>query len=96
MTDSPRLEVATERPSRTDLALLELLQRLDQAAGPEAMAAYASVAGVLSVVAGLYASLEWDTPSGPSIVVAALAFFVLSLFHLGRPRNAGGAHDRRP
>jgi len=66
------------------------------AAGPEAMAVYASIAGVLSVVAGLYGSLEWDTPSGPSIVVAALAFFVLSLFHLGRPRNAGGAHDRRP
>ncbi|GAB4357435.1 MAG: zinc ABC transporter permease subunit ZnuB [Oricola sp.] len=66
------------------------------AAGPEAMAAYASIAGVLAVVAGLYASLEWDTPSGPSIVVAALAFFVLSLFHLGRPRKAGGLHDNRP
>jgi zinc transport system permease protein len=33
----------------------------------------------MAVVAGLFGSLEWDTPSGPSIVVAALGLFVLSL-----------------
>jgi zinc transport system permease protein len=51
-----------------------------------------AIAGVLSVVAGLYGSLQWDTPSGPSIVVAALILFRLSLFHLGRiarRRSAG-------
>ena len=46
---------------------------------PEQMAVLASIAGVLAVVGGLYGSLEWDTPSGPSIVVAALAVFVLGL-----------------
>ncbi len=46
---------------------------------PEQMAILASLAGVLAVVGGLYGSLEWDTPSGPSIVVAALAVFLLGL-----------------
>ena len=44
---------------------------------PEQMAVLASLAGVLAVVGGLFGSLEWDTPSGPSIVVAALAVFLL-------------------
>ena len=66
------------------------------AAGPEQMAVLAGLFGVAAVVAGLFGSLEWDTPSGPSIVVAALVFFVLSLLHFGRHHVAGGAHDRRP
>jgi zinc transport system permease protein len=47
--------------------------------GPEQMAVLAALLGVVSVVGGLFASLEWDTPSGPSIVVAALALFLASL-----------------
>ena len=50
---------------------------------PEQMAILASLAGVLSVVGGLFGSLEWDTPSGPSIVVAALAIFLLGLVVAG-------------
>ena len=46
---------------------------------PETMALGASAAGALSVVLGLAASLRFDTPGGPSIVVAAAALFVLSL-----------------
>ena len=49
------------------------------AATPERMAVLAALAGVLSVIAGLFGSLEWDTPSGPSIVVAAMALFLLGL-----------------
>ncbi|MCB1480842.1 MAG: metal ABC transporter permease [Rhodobiaceae bacterium] len=49
------------------------------AATPEHMAVLAALAGVLSVIAGLFGSLEWDTPSGPSIVVAAMALFLLGL-----------------
>ena len=52
------------------------------AATPERMAAAASLAGVAAVVAGLYASLGLDTPSGPSIVVAALALFMASRLSL--------------
>ncbi len=54
------------------------------AVGPEQMAIIASVAGALAVVGGLFGSLEWDTPSGPSIVVAALFLFIVSLSPLPR------------
>lgn len=46
--------------------------------GPEQMAVLASVIGACGVVAGLFGSLQFDTPSGPSIVVAALGLFLLS------------------
>ncbi len=46
---------------------------------PEAMAAMASILGVAAVVGGLFGSLQFDTPSGPSIVVAAIALFIASL-----------------
>ena len=49
------------------------------AGGPEQMAVLAVLIGVAAVVGGLYGSLAWDTPSGPSIVVAAMLLFLLSL-----------------
>jgi zinc transport system permease protein len=56
---------------------------------PEQMAALAVLAGALAVLGGLGASLVWDTPAGPSIVVAATALFVLSLAGTAlRPRPA--------
>lgn len=45
---------------------------------PEQMAVLAAFIGAAAVGAGLYASLYFDTPSGPSIVVAAAAMFALS------------------
>ncbi len=48
-------------------------------ATPEQMAALAIVAGIAAVVGGLFGSLQFDTPSGPSIVVAALMVFLVSL-----------------
>ncbi len=52
------------------------------AGGPEQMAILASVLGAVAVVGGLFGSLQWDTPAGPSIVVAALVLFILSLLPL--------------
>ena len=46
---------------------------------PEQMAAIAAIIGVLAVSSGLLGSLEFDTPAGPSIVVAALIFFLISI-----------------
>ncbi|GJL83298.1 MAG: membrane protein [marine bacterium B5-7] len=46
--------------------------------GPEQMALISALAGVFAVVAGLAGSWQWDTPAGPSIVVAALSLFLLS------------------
>tara|TARA_R110002167_G_scaffold6277_3_gene28876 strand:- start:50756 stop:51556 length:801 start_codon:yes stop_codon:yes gene_type:complete len=45
---------------------------------PEQMALGASVVGGLAVCGGLLMSYYLDTPAGPSIVVAACAFFLLS------------------
>jgi len=64
------------------------------AATPERMAILAMLFGVLSVVVGLYASLYWDLPSGPLIVVVAALLFALSqLWPRARqpsPQAAGG------
>lgn len=60
---------------------------------PEIMAVLASVIGALAVTGGLFGSLHWDTPSGPSIVVAALALFVLSLLPIGRRRLETASHS---
>ena len=49
---------------------------------PEQMAVVAALAGVGAVCLGLYGSLAFDTPSGPSIVVAALTLFLVSLVPL--------------
>jgi len=45
------------------------------ARSPEAMAAIAVLVGMLASLAGLWASLQYDTPAGPSIVAAAALIF---------------------
>ncbi|MCM2474868.1 iron chelate uptake ABC transporter family permease subunit [Rhizobium sp. CG5] len=61
------------------------------AATPEMMAVYASLIGAVAVVGGLFGSLSYDTPSGPSIVVAALILFVASLLPFARKRTDDAA-----
>jgi zinc transport system permease protein len=46
------------------------------AANPEVMALLASFIGVLAVSMGIWGSLLWDTPTGPSVVVAAASLFI--------------------
>ena len=59
------------------------------------MAIGASLIAVISVIGGLYGSLKLDTPSGPSIVVAAFCLFILSvlpiwkILHLSKISNKG-------
>jgi zinc transport system permease protein len=59
---------------------------------PEQMAIFASIIGAMAVALGLYMSWEWDTPSGPSVVVAATCLFIVTfvvpvstLFQLSKP-----------
>jgi len=63
--------------------------------GPEQMAAVAAAVGIASVIAGLFGSLEWDTPSGPSIVVAAMLFFLVSLLPLAGLLRSQPPQERR-
>jgi len=46
------------------------------------MIIYSIIGGLLSVIIGLFSSLEFNTPSGPSIIAAALFLFVISLFKI--------------
>lgn len=64
------------------------------AATPETMAILASLLGAIAVVGGLFGSLRYDTPSGPSIVVAALVLFIFSLLPLVRRGGTPAAQPR--
>ncbi|MEQ1405745.1 zinc ABC transporter permease subunit ZnuB [Neorhizobium sp. Rsf11] len=55
---------------------------------PEVMAVAASLIGAVAVVGGLFGSLTYDTPSGPSIVVAALLLFIVSLIPVAGKNTA--------
>ncbi len=59
---------------------------------PEQMVAVSATIGVLAVAAGLLASLVWDVPTGPAIVLVASALFAASLMVpvRGLPPDAGG------
>ena len=46
---------------------------------PQQMVFLSVVGGLISVVTGLFLSLEFNTPSGPSIITAALILFCFSL-----------------
>ena len=64
------------------------------ASSPEQMAVVAIILGIVSVYIGLNGSLEFDTPAGPSIVVAALACFVLSVLPVNILRKRTGRSQK--
>ena len=49
---------------------------------PKKMVLYSIIGGLLSVILGLFTSLEFNTSSGPSIIMAALFLFILSLLNI--------------
>jgi zinc transport system permease protein len=72
----------------TSLLIIPAATARRLSATPEQMAVIAALTGVLAVCGGLFGSLQYDTPSGPSIVVAALVLFLISMaapLHLLRP-----------
>ena len=58
---------------------------------PEQMAVIAALIAAVAVGLGLFGSLALDTPSGPSIVVAATVLFCLSLLPALGPWTRAGA-----
>lgn len=67
----------------TSLLIIPAATARRWSSSPEIMAILSAIAGAAAVTGGLFGSLKLDTPSGPSIVVAALAIFVVSLIPLG-------------
>ena len=63
----------------TSLLILPAAAARRFARTPEAMAALGAVTGGLAVLGGIAASLRWDLPTGPAIVLSASALFALSL-----------------
>ena len=49
---------------------------------PKGMVIFSIIGGLLSVFIGLFSSLNFNTPSGPSIIMAALILFIISLFKI--------------
>lgn len=48
------------------------------AKGPEGMAVYATLIGIMAAISGLYGARYFGTPAGPSIICAAAALFCVS------------------
>ena len=48
-------------------------------ATPILMAIFSSIIGMLSVILGIFSSIELDTPSGPTIVCASVILFILTI-----------------
>lgn len=46
---------------------------------PEKMACFSIILGMLSILGGLIFSVFYDTPTGPSVVVCAMVWFILTL-----------------
>ena len=66
----------------TGLLLIPAALARNLSNSPKQMIIIAILAGIASVVLGLFTSLELNTSSGPSIVVVSLALFILSLIPL--------------
>jgi len=62
----------------TSLLIIPAATSRKFASTPERMAIIASIIGCIAIVSGLFSSLQWNTPSGPSIVVCALILFIIS------------------
>lgn len=62
----------------TALLVVPALAARPLAGHPTSMALMAALAGLLSVAAGLLASVQWDTPVGPGIVLSAAGLFVIT------------------
>ena len=64
----------------TGLLLIPPAMSRNFSTNPKQMVIYSIIGGITSVLVGLFSSLEFNTPSGPSIIVASLLLFIISLF----------------
>ena len=70
----------------TGLLLIPAASARSLSSNPFQMVILSILVGIASVIIGLFSSLEFNTASGPSIIVAALALFILSLIPFKRNR----------
>ena len=66
----------------TGMLIIPAAMARNMSDSPQKMVIYSVIGGLLSVILGLFSSLEFNTSSGPSIIVAALILFILSLLNI--------------
>ncbi|MBL0848654.1 MAG: hypothetical protein EU981_00905 [Candidatus Liberibacter ctenarytainae] len=62
----------------TSLLILPTVAARRFSTSPENMAVITTAIGIFGIIAGLYGSLIFDIPSGPSIIVTILLLFIIS------------------
>ena len=66
----------------TGMLIIPAAMARNLSSSPQSMVIYSIIGGLLSVIIGLFTSLEFNTSSGTSIITAALLLFILSLFKI--------------
>ena len=66
----------------TGMLIIPAAMARNISSSPQKMVMYSIIGGLLSVILGLFASLEFNTASGPSIIAASLFLFILSLLNI--------------
>ena len=66
----------------TGMLIIPAAMARNVSTSPLQMVFYSIIGGLLSVILGLYSSLEFNTSSGPSIIAASLFLFILSLLKI--------------
>jgi zinc transport system permease protein len=66
----------------TGMLIIPAAMARNVSSSPQSMVIFSILGGLLSVMLGLFVSLEFNTSSGPSIIAAALFLFILSLLKI--------------
>jgi zinc transport system permease protein len=66
----------------TGMLIIPAAMARNISSSPQSMVIYSVLGGLLSVILGLFTSLQFNTASGPSIIAASLFLFILSLFKI--------------
>lgn len=66
----------------TGMLIIPAAMARNISSSPQTMVIFSILGGLLSVVLGLFTSLEFNTSSGPSIIAASLVLFILSLLNI--------------
>ena len=66
----------------TGMLIIPAAMARNISSSPQSMVVYSILGGLLSVILGLFTSLEFNTSSGPSIIAASLFLLILSLLNI--------------
>ena len=66
----------------TGMLIIPAAMARNMSNSPKQMILFSVIGGLLSVIIGLFTSLEFNTASGPSIIAASLFLFILSLLKI--------------